>query len=88
LAEQHFALDAVRDKIADAASRGEGALRLPLGDLKAELRTTDAVQKLLAWCAANKFAVEWADTVLERPNGLKLLTGELVITWVDEKRSH
>lgn len=84
LAEVHFALAAVRDKISEAAMRGEGALRLPLGQLAAELRETEAARKLAEWCEQNGLKLEWAERVLERPNGLKLRTMEAVITWVEE----
>ena len=88
LAAKHFALDPVREKISEAAARGEGAIRLPLGQLAAELRDTEAARRLAEWCAQNSLAVEWAEVTLERPNGLKLHTAELVITWVEEARSH
>lgn len=87
-AATHFALEAVRDKISEAAMRGEGAIRLPLGPLAVELRETEAARKLAAWCADNGLAVEWAETMLERPNGLRLRTAEIVITWLEESRSH
>ncbi len=87
LAEVHFALEAVRDKISEAAMRGEGALRLPLGQLAAELRETEAARKLAEWCEANGLRIEWAEITLERPNGLKLRTAEMVITWVEETSS-
>ncbi len=88
LAAQHFDLESVRDKISEAAMRGEGAIRLPLGQLTTELRETEAARKLAEWCERNGLAMEWADTVLERPNGLRLRTAELVITWLEEARSH
>lgn len=84
LAAEHFALDAVREKISEAARRGEGALRLPLGQLTAELRETEAAKKLAAWCDKNGLALDWVERVLERPNGLKLRTMEATITWVEE----
>jgi hypothetical protein len=84
LAAEHFKLEAVREKISEAAQRGEGALRLPLGQLTAELRETEAARKLAAWCEANGLKLEWAERVLERPNGLKLRTMEALISWVEE----
>lgn len=84
LAATHFALDALREKISEAAARGEGALRLPLGQLTAELRETEAARKLKAWCELNGLRLEWAERVLERPNGLKLRTMEAVVIWVEE----
>jgi hypothetical protein len=84
LAALHFALEPVREKITEAALRGEGALRLPLGQLTAELRETEAARELAAWCEVNGLKLEWAERVLERANGLKLRTMEAVITWVEE----
>lgn len=86
LAAQHFDLTAVRDAITAAAARGEGATRLTLGQIAVELRATEAADRLLAWCEQNGLTVEWEETVLTRPNGLKLRTAELVISWVEEKR--
>jgi hypothetical protein len=86
LAAAHFDLEATRDAISAAAMRGEGAIRLPLGQTAVELRATEAAEKLLAWCEQNGLQVEWEETVIARPNGLKLRTSELVITWLDEKR--
>jgi hypothetical protein len=87
LAAVHFDLEAVRNKISDAAMRGEGALRLPLGQLTAELRDTEAARKLAEWCEKNGLKLEWAEITLDRPNGLKLRTAELVITWLEEASS-
>ncbi len=84
LAATQFDLEAVRDKITKAAMQGEGAIRLPLGQLTAELRETEAAGKMAAWCDMNGFRLEWAERVLERPNGLRLRATEAVITWVDE----
>lgn len=86
LAAHHFDLEAVRDAISAAAMRGEGAIRLPLGQTTVELRATEAADKLLVWCEQNGLSVEWEETVLTRPNGLKLRTAEPVISWLDEKR--
>jgi hypothetical protein len=86
LAAAHFDLTTVRDTITAAAMRGEGAIRLPLGQAAVELRTTEAADKLLAWCDQNRLSIEWEETVIPRPNGLKLRTAELVISWLDEKR--
>lgn len=84
LAAAHFDLDALRDHISAAALRGEGTLRLPLGNIAAELRGTAAAERLAAWCQAEGLRLEWAEQTIERPNGLRLRTGEAVITWVDE----
>lgn len=84
LAAEHFGLDAVREKISQAAQRGEGALRLPLGSLTAELRDTEAARTLMAWCKKNGLKLEWTERVLERPNGLRLRSSEAVIMWVEE----
>jgi hypothetical protein len=84
LAAVHFGLEALREKITEAALRGEGALRLPLGQLTAELRETEAARKLAEWCELNGLKLEWAERVLERPNGLKLRTMEATLTWVEE----
>lgn len=86
LAAHHFDLAAVRDAITAAAARGEGSTRLTLGQTAVELRATEAAERLLVWCDENGLQVEWEETVLTRPNGLKLRTSELVITWLDEKR--
>lgn len=86
LAAHHFDLETVRETISAAAMRGEGAIRLPLGQIAVELRATEAADKLLAWCEQNGLAVEWEEAVLTRPNGLKLRTAEPVISWLDEKR--
>jgi hypothetical protein len=87
LAAAHFELDVVAQRITDAAKRGEGALRLPLGQIATELRETEAARQLVAWCEANALRLEWAERVLERPDGLKLRTMEAVITWVEEARA-
>jgi hypothetical protein len=84
LAATHFDLEAVREKITKAALLGEGAIRLPLGQLTAELRETEAARELAAWCELNGLKLEWAERVLERPNGLKLRTMEALISWVEE----
>jgi hypothetical protein len=84
LAAAHFALEAVREKISAAAMRGEGALRLPLGQLTAELRETKPARELAAWCERNGLSLEWAERVLERPDGFKLRTAEAIISWVPE----
>ena len=87
LAGELFRLDNVRDAITDAAMRGEGAVRLTLGEATAELRQTEAAGKLVAWCKDNGLRLEWTERILDRPNGLRLRTAEAVIIWVDETLS-
>ncbi|MCA3653528.1 MAG: hypothetical protein IOC54_17110 [Methylobacterium sp.] len=84
LAARHFALDAITQRVTEAAMRGEGAIRLCLGEQSAELRTTKAATELLAWCERNGLRAEWIEITIPRPNGLRLRTAELVLSWVDE----
>lgn len=87
IAAAHFDLEAVRDQISAAALRGEGSVRLSLGKITAELRGTEAAQKLAAWCESCGLRLEWSDQVLERPNGLRLRTKEAVIGWSEENHA-
>ncbi len=87
LAAAHFDLEALRAKISDAAMRGEGALRLPLGPVTAELRETAAAGKLAAWCLAQGIRLEWSEMTIERPDGIRLRTAEPVLSWVEERQA-
>jgi len=87
LATAHFDLEGVREKISDAAMRGEGALRLPLGHLTAELRETEAARELAAWCEKNGLRLEWVERVVDRSDGVRLRTSEPQILWADESHA-
>lgn len=84
LAAVHFAIDALREKITEAAMRGEGSIRLPLGQLSAELRGTAAADRLAEWSRQHGIRLEWSEMIVERPNGIRLRTAEAVLIWKDE----
>jgi len=84
LAAAHFDLEAISARMTDAAMRGEGTLRLPLGQVAAELRATGAADKLASWCQAQGLRLEWTEKLVERPNGLRLRTAEAILSWIEE----
>lgn len=81
IAGEILSRETARTLITEAAGRGEGSVRLTLGEHMIELRGTEAAAKLLAWCGDQGFRTEWAEVTLERRNGIKLKTAELIISW-------
>jgi hypothetical protein len=79
--------DRLRDAVSEAARRGELAVKLPHGEIVTELRGTEAADNLAAWAEKNGLRVEWAERLVERPNGLRVKIAEPVISWGEESYS-
>jgi hypothetical protein len=84
IAARLYKLDGVKSAIIEAATRGEQAVRISDRALLVDLRGTETAKKLADWIQQNGMTMEWLERQVERPNGLKVMIGEPVISWGHE----